>query len=51
MEIRNGLSKDKILKVVSNILENSKEHNYTNNFAGAAGKSIAYISDFKSSKS
>ena len=41
--------KDKILKVVSNILENSKEHNYTNNFKGAAGKSIAYISDFKAS--
>ena len=39
--------KDKILKVVSSILENSKEHNYTDNFKGAAGKSIAYISDFK----
>jgi len=41
--------KDKILKVVSNILKNSKEENYTNDFEGSAGKSIAYISDFKAS--
>ena len=39
--------KDKILKEISNILKNSKEENYTNNFKGAVGKSIAYISDFK----
>ena len=39
--------KDKILKEFSNILKNSKEENYTDNFGGALGKSIAYISDFK----
>ena len=38
--------KDKILKEVSNVLKNFEERKYTNNFAGAAGESIAYVTDF-----
>jgi len=39
--------KDEIVKEISNISKNLKEENYTNDFAGKAGKSIAYITDFK----
>ena len=39
--------KDEIVKEISNISKNLKEKNYTNDFRGKAGKSIAYVTDFK----
>ena len=39
--------KDEVVKEIANISKDLKEENYTNNFGGKAGKSIAYITDLK----